>query len=439
MTVSTTTLRNDYTGNGVTTAFTVGFYFTDNTHLKVLRTQISTGIVTTLALTTDYTVSGAGSPSGGTVTCLTAPTTDQKISILRNVPLTQQIHYTENDPFPSATTESGFDLGVMRDQQLFETLDRALTLNEAASGVDTSLPFPVANYFIGWSSDATALRNVDPTTMASIITYGSTLTEVKSGDGTTTLFTLAADPVGQNNLDVSIGGVAQRPSLDYTVSGVNVTFSTAPISGTNNILFRYRQSTPVGTVADGTITTTKIVDDSITTAKILNANVTTAKIADANVTPAKLSQPPTLGTSVATTSGTSIDFTSIPSWVNRITVLFNGVSTTGSNSYAIQLGSGSVDATSYTSTAINAAGAVTTATTGFHIPSFSSANLNTGIMRLVRMTGNTWVSEHIVSNASQVYHGSGVKSLSGTLDRIRLTTIGGTDTFDAGSINILYE
>lgn len=130
MTVQTTTSRADYTGNGSTTAFTVPFYFLDNTHVLVIRTQISTGTATTLALTTDYTVSGAGVGSGGTVTCVTAPTTDQKISILRNVPLTQLTHYVDNDPFPAASHEKALDQLTMEIQQLQEAISRSIKISQ---------------------------------------------------------------------------------------------------------------------------------------------------------------------------------------------------------------------------------------------------------------------------------------------------------------------
>lgn len=130
MTVQTTTLRADYTGNGSTTAFTVPFYFLDNTHVLVIRTQISTGTATTLALTTDYTVSGAGVSTGGTVTCLVAPTADQKVSILRNVPFTQLTHYVENDPFPAASHEKALDQLTMEVQQLQEAIARSIKISQ---------------------------------------------------------------------------------------------------------------------------------------------------------------------------------------------------------------------------------------------------------------------------------------------------------------------
>ena len=129
MTVQATTSRADYNGNGATVAFTVPFYFLDNAHIQVLRTQISTNTTTTLALTTNYTVTGAGVGAGGTVTCLVAPTTDQRISILRNVPLTQLAHYVPNDPFPAATHEQVLDQLTMEVQQVNETLSRAIKLS----------------------------------------------------------------------------------------------------------------------------------------------------------------------------------------------------------------------------------------------------------------------------------------------------------------------
>ena len=118
MTVQSAVTRADATGNGVTTAFAVPFYFLDNTHLQIIRTQISTGVATTLALTTDYTVTGAGVGSGGTATMLVAPTTDQRLSILRNVPFTQLAHYVPNDPFPAATHEQIVDQLTMEVQQI---------------------------------------------------------------------------------------------------------------------------------------------------------------------------------------------------------------------------------------------------------------------------------------------------------------------------------
>lgn len=267
MTVSTTTSRADYNGNGTTTAFAVPFYFLDQTHLTVLRTQISTGVITTLALTTNYTVSGAGNPAGGTVTCLVAPTADQKLSILRNVPFTQLNTYVPNDPFPAASHERALDQLTMEVQQLDEAIDRAVILpaNITPGAVSATLPTPAANQVIGWNGDATKLQNVDAQTLASIVSSGTTRSNLFSGDGVTTTFTLTNDPGNINNLNVSISGVTQRPGIDYNwVSGTTLTISPAPATGTNNILVRYQNALPQSTtIKDAqTFDTVAIVNSS---------------------------------------------------------------------------------------------------------------------------------------------------------------------------------
>jgi hypothetical protein len=149
------------------------------------------------------------------------------------------------------------------------------------------------------------------------------------------------------------------------------------------------------------------------------------------------------GTAVASTSGTSIDFTSIPSWVKRVTVMFNGVSTSGTSQYQIQIGAGSVDSTStYVGTNTSAAGTVTSValTTGFLVATPSAATTESGNAILTNVSGNIWSFLSVLGRSDgRADFTGGVKSLSGTLDRVRITTAGGTDTFDAGSINILYE
>jgi hypothetical protein len=151
------------------------------------------------------------------------------------------------------------------------------------------------------------------------------------------------------------------------------------------------------------------------------------------------------GTAVASTSGTSIDFTSIPSWVKRITVMFDGVSTNGSSNLLIQIGdSGGIETSGYISGAINQI-ALSTSTAGFIATHNNSAGaVQGGVITLSLLNSSTysWASAGNVYDSSvgaQVSCGAGTKSLSATLDRVRITTVNGTDAFDAGSINILYE
>lgn len=146
-------------------------------------------------------------------------------------------------------------------------------------------------------------------------------------------------------------------------------------------------------------------------------------------------------TAQASTSGTSIDFTNIPSWVKRITVMFSGVSTSGTSNYMIQVGSGSVTTTGYTGQVSEGGGNVFNST-GFTLRTTTvAANTYNGFIVLCALGSNIWTqSGNLGTSATQnIGVSGGSVTLSGTLDRVRITTTNGTDTFDAGSINIMYE
>lgn len=144
----------------------------------------------------------------------------------------------------------------------------------------------------------------------------------------------------------------------------------------------------------------------------------------------------TSGTAVSA-SGTSVDFTGIPSWVNRITFMYSGVSTNGGSSIQFQIGTSSgYETTSYVSGNIYGA-----STTGFLMVINPAASyLQYGTQVFTKLTGNTWVQNGAcLTDGIAITVTLGSKTLSGTLDRIRLTTVNGTDAFDAGTVNILYE
>jgi len=156
----------------------------------------------------------------------------------------------------------------------------------------------------------------------------------------------------------------------------------------------------------------------------------------------------TSGTAVASTSGVSIDFTSIPSWVKRITVMFNGVSLSSTANILVQLGISSGPETSgYSSNSsyfTTATAAPATSTAGFVINTIATAaQLMSGhlVLTLLNSSTNLWVASGTfigTGTYSQTAITGGIKTLAGTLDRVRITSTS-TDTFDAGSINILYE
>jgi len=151
------------------------------------------------------------------------------------------------------------------------------------------------------------------------------------------------------------------------------------------------------------------------------------------------------GTAV-TASSTSVDFTGVPSWAKRITVMFSGVSTSGTSNLLMQIGgSGGFENTGYLSQAntFNASPGGTNSTVGFLLVNvLVAASLQNGVIPLCNISGNTWVcsgsiAASVASSGVSVF--GGAKTLAGTLTQIRITTVNGTDTFDAGTINILYE
>jgi hypothetical protein len=144
MTVSSSTARVSYSGNGSTTEFAVGFYFLENSHLQVII-RSSTGAETVKTLTTDYTVAGAGNPAGGTVTMLTAPASGETLLVLRNVPLTQQTDYQANDPFPAETHEEALDKLTMLTQQLQDGVNRSIKLSRTNTMTSTEFTVGAAD------------------------------------------------------------------------------------------------------------------------------------------------------------------------------------------------------------------------------------------------------------------------------------------------------
>lgn len=287
MTVSSTTSRITYAGNGSTTAFAAPFYFLADSDLVVIKTS-STGVQTTLALTTDYTVSGAGVFAGGTVTCVTAPATGETLVIYRDPAVTQLTDYQANDPFPAETHERALDKLTMITQRLKDKLSRAFALSDGdTSGASTVLPTPQANKLVAWNSTGTGLTNVDTSTLATTVAYGTGTADVFTGDGITTVFAMSSNPGADGNLDVSVGGVTQIVNVNFTWAGTNITFTSAPAAGVK-ILVRYMQgipvsyTTPIAGPVSVTGTTTNNVNISSTTA--VNGYEVAVRTANANQT-----------------------------------------------------------------------------------------------------------------------------------------------------------
>ncbi len=153
------------------------------------------------------------------------------------------------------------------------------------------------------------------------------------------------------------------------------------------------------------------------------------------------------GTVQVATGAANIDFTGIPNWVKKITVMVRGISTTGASHYIIRLGtSGGYVATNYLGSSTNFGGAGTGSaeahTTGFGFSGdIIAGSIYTGILVIVNMTDTVWVASGSGCFTDSPYSSTsgGAVDAGGVVTSIRLTTVNGTDLFDAGSINILYE
>ena len=234
MTVSSETKKNTYSGTGSQTAFAFSFPILDEDHLLV-QLKDTNGVITTQTITTHYTVGGTGNTTGstdftsGTVTFVTAPASTDTVIIARNVPLTQETDYQENDTFPAETHEDALDKLTMISQEQDEQLDRTVKLDAAVSGFDTTLPTPTASKYITINSDADGFTlSADSSILGSLAKDDGTF---YVGDGTTVVAESGA--TARTSLGV---GTGDSPTFtDLTLSGdLNLDADIVHSGDTNN-------------------------------------------------------------------------------------------------------------------------------------------------------------------------------------------------------------
>jgi hypothetical protein len=247
---------------------------------------------------------------------------------------------------------------------------------------------------------------------------------------------------GNGAMKLNAGTTAERPTPSNGMIRYNT--STPAVEGYINGAWTSLVS---GTAVTSVATGTGLTGGPITSTGTIAIDSTVTTLTGTQTLTNKTIQGGTIfsGTAVSSTSGTNIDFSSIPSWVKRITVMFKGVSTSGQNLVYVQLGTG-VGPT-FVTTGYDSPNMTTGASTmntvlsnvGFAVINPSSAGITTsGTFVLTNLTGNTWTGFGSLGETSgtRMFLTTGALALGATLTAVRITT---TDTFDAGSINILYE
>lgn len=310
------------------------------------------------------------------------------------------------------------------------------------------------------SSGGTARSKVYADATNSYYTAEGTRAAVITANSVNLIYAASNGYVGVKNasptVELDITGAAKTSGA--ITAGTSITSGTTIASGTTltaGSSLSVTTSATIGTTLSVDTIAEKTSSAGVTVNNTLKADTISGKTSANTITLAGISiassQIPaanrliTAGTAITTTSGTSKDFTSVPSWVKRITVMLQNVSTNGSAYIRVQLGTGGSPTTSgYTSISSVISGsssAYVGGGGGLDINYNNSTYALTGSITITNITGNTWVASgvfaQVTGNATVTFGGS--IGLSGVLDIVRLTTSNGTDAFDSGTFNILYE
>lgn len=180
MTISTTENRYQYNGDGTTVAFSFPRYFESSSHLAVYVDD------DLMVLGTNYTVTGAGSGSGGTVTMVTAPASGVKVTIIRQEPFTQTVTSATLEQYKPETFEAALDRRARAEQRLSDEVSRVLRFAPYGTQSGIYMPDPEAGKAIRWNSGATALENYELGSVDLAVPADGSVTEAKIEDDAVT-------------------------------------------------------------------------------------------------------------------------------------------------------------------------------------------------------------------------------------------------------------
>ena len=443
MTISTTTATKQYSGDGSTVSFPTVFKFLANADVQITHRD-SSGTETVWVEDTQYTLTGAEVSSGGTVTVKTSPTdytpaSGETLTIERVTAETQGTDYPEGGAFPAAAHETALDRLTMLAQQATAKIARALKFPVTdASTLSSEIPNSSdrASKFLAFDSSGGPIASTGPT-----------------GDSSIPVSSYIETLLGDADAETA------RGSLNFA-KGADIDSATALVLGTDGNYFDVAGTTTITSINTwnvGDIVRLHFDDVLTLTHHATNLflpnggnNITTKADDEAEFVEYAAGQwrcinytredgPAPRGSNITASGNTAFNWTGIPAGTRRITIAFAGISLSGTDNIIVQIGdAGGIETGSYISTASTGTTFVNS-TVGFIMRVASAAGIVSGHMVLTQLDDTEWVSSHAVKTLTTAGSvGGGDKSLSATLDRVRVTRTG-TDTFDAGNIVAYYE
>lgn len=393
---------------------------TTNNNLGTLIVDAITGLTSVTTLTSPYpltAINGAADESRAAALQLATNTGANFIVV---VPTLTKLYVVKNvDPTYSVTVKTASGNGVV------VPAGQTALLRCDGTNVVEQLDYVAGGFTVGGA-----------------LTLGTDLSVANGGTGASSF---TANNVLLGNGSSSFQTVAPGASGNLLISnGTTWTSSAAPPvnalgdPGANGVVVRTALNTTTArTITAGTGISITNGDGVAGNPTIANSGVTSVNGNTGAVTTL------TSGTAVSA-SGTSVEFTSIPSTVKRITVLLRRVSTNGNSIMQIQIGSGGYTTSGY----VGAASGLTSTVVSVNYSSGALLQNNntsgmvvSGTVCIENISANNWIFNGVLgrSDGAGTFVTGGSLDLSGALDRVRLTTVNGTDTFDAGTVNIIYE
>lgn len=423
MTISSTTRKaGPFDGNNVTVAFPFTFKVFADSDVVAVKTDPA-NVETTLILTTDYTVSlnaDQDTSPGGTVTLPSALLTDYKLTLTSDVPTLQAVELTNSGGFYPTVINDALDRLTIFSQELAEEVNRSVKVPISSTTDPEALVASVT------ASEASAAESAAAAAASALAAEAA----IPSG-------TLGFTPVNITG-DTMTGGLV-LPSITLGASAAITSFGNAATKTTG---------TASGNVPlVGTTSATEALAGLVELASSTELKAGTD--AERAVTSAVLRAESIVSGAAVAASGTSVDFTAVPDWVKRITVMLAGVSVSGASALRIQIGdSGGIENTGYLGAySLNLSTtnlAVVNLSSGFDLSgSGGTGTTYQGSIVLSRIDPavNSWAAFGAVgqSDTQRITMLGGSKALGSVLTQLRVTTQNGSDIFDAGTINILYE